>query len=120
MRASQIRQQHGFPISFFIRMASPSRVTAALLTKMFIRPNLSIACLNPLSPARIGNIHLNGEGFAAPRRDFAHQCGQLLFISRGHDELRTGLRQCQRRIATNSLRRASYHSYFALEAEHSI
>src|SRR5579862_5794084 len=33
--------------SFFIRIARPSRVTAALFTRMSNRPNFSITCLNP-------------------------------------------------------------------------
>src|SRR5438105_92392 len=34
--------------SFFMRIARPSRVTAALFTKISSRPNFSITCLNPV------------------------------------------------------------------------
>ena len=105
--------------SAFMRTAKPSRVMAALFTRMSSRPNVRGPGGSRPSPARASATSIwHGQRFAARGGDFCTTGPQLFRIARGSDDTRAGLRQGKRRGAPDSLRRAGHQRYSIFQAEH--
>ena len=103
----------------FMRTARPSRVMAALFTRMSSLPNFSMRLPESgLHLLGVGDVHRHGQRFAAGRGDFGDDAGQFFRISRRRRHARARLRQRQRRGAPDSLRGAGHQRHSIFQAEH--
>jgi hypothetical protein len=60
----------------------------------------------------VGDVHFDGECFAAFRRDFLDEFGEFFFVARGDGNFGAGFRKRMRGVAANALRRAGNDRYF--------
>src|SRR5882762_14193 len=67
----------------------------------------------------IGDVHFDGERFAALDDDFLNKFGEFLFIASGDGNFGPGFGERVRRVAADALRRTRNDSYFILQIKHS-
>ncbi len=90
--------------SAFIRTARPSRVMAALFTRMSSLPNFSIVCRNPAFTCSASATSIATASASPPAGgDFSDHGREFFRISRGRGHTRARLRQRKRGGAPDSL-----------------